>query len=445
MIKNSLLLLAAILFFFSCGRKKQNNENSNSSSPFVKVNGQAFEVNGEAYFYLGTNFWYGLNLGSKGAGGNRERLIRELDRLKAMGINNLRIVAGSEGPDTEPWRMLPSLQPSPGKYNPEVLDGLDFLMYEMGKRKMYAIMCLNNFWPWSGGMGQYLVWAGAADSIPYPPPHPGGDWGKYAEFTAQFYSNQKAMDLFNKHIEFIVNRKNPYTGTEYKNDPTIMSWELANEPRGVNNIKDFLKWVDNTAGLIKRLDSNHLVTTGSEGKTSDSKASGTNLEKDHTSKNIDYATIHIWVQNWGFYDPDKADSTYPAAVKYAIDYIDDQVKIANRLNKPLVLEEFGISRDLNNHAAETPTQVRDKYYKEIFEEVYNRAAKPEPELAGVNFWAWGGEGRPRIPKGVWKMGDDFIGDPPHEFQGWYSVYDTDSSTIAVIKQYADKMNSLGNK
>lgn len=435
-------LLILLLAAWSCQEKK-STETTSDSSAFVKVKNTTFEIEGSPYYFMGTNFWYGLNLGSKGAGGDRERLIRELDHLKSMGVNNLRVVAGSEGPDTEPWRMLPSLQPSPGKYNEEVLDGLDFLLDEMKKRDMYAVMCLNNFWPWSGGMGQYLVWAGAADSIPYPPPHPGGDWGKYAEFTAQFYSNQKAMDMFNKHIEFIVNRTNPYSGVEYKNDPTIMSWELANEPRGVNNIDDFLKWVDNTAALIKKLDPNHLVTTGSEGKTSNAQSSGTNLEKDHSSKHIDYATIHIWVQNWGFYDPEKADSTYPRSVEYALNYIDEHVKIAQKLNKPLILEEFGISRDLNDHDAAAPTTVRDKYYAVLFEDVYKRANKPESELAGVNFWAWGGEGRPREPKSVWKAGDDFIGDPPHEFQGWYSVYDKDSSTIEVIKEYAEKLNGLG--
>jgi mannan endo-1,4-beta-mannosidase len=61
-------------------------------------------------------------------------------------------------------------------------------------------------------------------------------------------------------------------------------------------------------------------------------------------------------------------------------------------------------------------------------------------MAGVNFWAWGGEGRPAVPKGMWKLGDNFIGDPPHEPQGWYSIFDTDSSTIRIIKEYAGKIN-----
>lgn len=433
---NCLLLFSYLFVLQACKTKE-----STRLQDFVVVKNTGFVINGKPYHYLGTNFWYGLNLGSKGAGGNRDRLIRELDRLKALGVTNLRIMAGSEGPDSEPYRMVPSLQTSPGVYNQEVLDGLDFLLNEMKKRDMKAIMCLNNFWNWSGGMAQYLVWSGAADSIPYPPPNPGGNWDTFQKFSAQFYSNQRAVELFNKHIEFIVSRKNNYSSVDYKNDPTIMAWELGNEPRGVNNIDAFLKWIDETAGLIKKLDPNHLVTTGSEGKTSSS-SSGTDLAKDHASKNIDYATIHIWVQNWSIYDPAKPDSTYERSVQYAYDYLRDQEQIAKTINKPVVLEEFGISRDLNSHDPSSTTTIRNKYYASIFEEVHNRANRDSSVVAGCNFWAWAGEGRPRVPEGFWKPGDEFIGDPPHEGQGWYSVYDTDTLTTEIIKNYAGKMNSI---
>jgi mannan endo-1,4-beta-mannosidase len=81
----------------------------------------------------------------------------------------------------------------------------------------------------------------------------------------------------------------------------------------------------------------------------------------------------------------------------------------------------------------------------MFEEVYRRSIEPNSLLSGVNFWAWGGEGRPKKPMGFWKAGDDFIGDPPHEAQGWYSVFDNDSSTIKVIRKYTSKMDSVGVK
>ena len=405
---------------------------------FIRTDKTSFIRNGKVYTFMGTNFWYGLNLGSKGPGGDRARLIRELDQLAAMGVKNLRVMAGSEGPDTEGYRMLPSLQPSPGKYNEDVLEGLDFLLAEMAKRDMVAVMCMNNFWNWSGGVGQYLVWAGASDTIPKPSA-PGGNWDEYQRFAASFYSNEKAMNMFNDHLKFIIGRKNSITGVLYREDPVIMSWELANEPRAVDNQAAFYKWVENTSNLIRSLDPNHLITTGSEGNTSGPFAA-TDVFKDHNFKNIDYATIHLWVQNWAFYDPYKADSTYGPSIDFARSYIKGQLEKAAPLNKPLVLEEYGISRDTNNHAAGTPVTVRDRFYREVFDEVVKEISSGRSAMAGVNFWAWGGEGRPAVPKGMWKLGDNFIGDPPHEPQGWYSIFDTDSSTIRIIKEYAGKIN-----
>ena len=75
----------------------------------------------------------------------------------------------------------------------------------------------------------------------------------------------------------------------------------------------------------------------------------------------------------------------------------------------------------------------------MFEYMYQNIKKDGP-LQACNFWAWGGIGRPRKPKSVWKSGDDLIGDPPHEYQGWYSVYHTDKSTHTIIKEYNDKLN-----
>lgn len=429
-ITRTIFLLMSILMIPAC-----------CLSQFVQVKDTHFTIDNKPYYYMGTNFWYGMNLGSKGTGGDRKRLIRELDALKAMGVNNLRVVAGSEGPDTEPYRMVPAMQTAPGVYNQDVVDGLDFLLSEMKKRNMYAVMCLADFWNWSGGMGQYIVWSGEAQSIPYPPPSPGGDWGKYQEFVAGFYTNQRAMEMLNQHIRYVINRKNNYSGVEYKNDPTIMAWQLANEPRGVNNVDAYRKWISSTTALIKQLDPKHLVTTGSEGITSSSYA-GTDPEKDHSDPNVDYQTIHIWVQNWNIYDPKNGQGTIGASIKYMTEYIEKHEAISKKINKPLVLEEFGISRDLNNHDPKASTTIRDRYYEKVFQTVYEHATAKNSVICGVNFWAWGGEGRPREPEGLWKAGDNFIGDPPHETQGWYSVYNTDTSTNAIIKKYAAKMNMI---
>lgn len=405
---------------------------------FINVNGKQFIRDGKPYYFLGTNFWYGMNLGSSGQGGDRDRLLRELDHLKKIGVKNLRVMGASEGPDTEPWRLRPALQVAPGEYNEEVLDGLDFLLAEMGKRDMVAIMCMNNFWPWSGGMAQYVSWQDDSE-IPYPPICGEGDWQTYQEYTASFYSNENAVTDFFNHLRFTVLRENPYTGTLYRDDPTIMAWQLGNEPRGINNREDFTQWIENTAKYIKSMDSNHLITIGSEGATAHP-SSGNDFLADHQSSYIDYTTIHVWVQNWGWFDP-YDEVSLSSAVEKATAYINQHEVLAEKLNKPVVLEEFGISRDDNDHAVTASVTLRDEYYSQIFTHILDKAAAGSP-LAGLNFWAWGGAGRPREPQAIWYVGDDFTGDPPHEHQGWYSVYNTDLTTLEIIGRYTRKFNSL---
>ena len=405
-----------------------------ASAGFVKTNGTRFELDGARYSYLGTNFWYGMNLGASGSAGDRPRLLRELDRLKSMGVTNLRVVGGSEGPDTEPWRIVPSLQPSRGKTNASLLSGLDFLFSEMKKRNMHAVVCLNDFWPWSGGMAQYLRWAGAS-SIPYPPPAAGGSWTTFQAYTEKFYSNERAVKASNTFVTMIVKR--------YANEPAIMAWELANEPRGGGNVAAFNRWIEKSAELIKSLDKNHLVTTGSEGETPVPVPNGLDFTLNHTYKNIDYATAHIWAQNWGWYDPANPDTTFDSSVAQMKTYLNDHAEKAKKLGKPLVIEEFGLARDGGSFDPASATSMRDKYYHEVFEEVYRAAHAEVPSVAGVNFWAWAGEGVPQKPfGGLWKAGVPFIGDPPHESQGWYSVYGTDQSTIKLITEYAGKMSAL---
>ena len=68
-----------------------------AAQQFVSVKDGHFERGGKPYYYVGTNFWYGAILGSEGQGGDRARLIRELDELKSNGMDNLRILVGSDG------------------------------------------------------------------------------------------------------------------------------------------------------------------------------------------------------------------------------------------------------------------------------------------------------------------------------------------------------------
>jgi mannan endo-1,4-beta-mannosidase len=404
---------------------------SAANTGFVSTNGAQFEVGGQPHYFTGANFWQGMNLAADGASGDRPRLGRELDRLQAAGVTNVRVMASSEGPNTEPYRMVPSLQTSPGVYDADVFAGLDYLLDELDQRDMRAVMVLNNFWHWSGGMAQYVSWN---ENTPIPYPNDTGDWGTYQNYAKKFYTNSDCQDQYKAHIATVVGRVNSVNGKTYENDPTIFSWELANEPRRYP-----AEWIDDTAAYIKSLDSNHMVTTGSEGRWGAEGGQDRDFVPTHDGPDIDYATCHIWPQNWGWYNPADPNS-YSAAEANAIAYLQDHLEDSeNVLDKPLVLEEFGLARDWDPlhdiHDPDSPTSYRDQFFEAMFDEVY-ASALDGGAGAGDNIWAYGGEGRPGDPAPQW------IGDPPHEEPGWYSVYDTDANTLALMSSHAAEMNSL---
>ena len=408
-----------------------------SSGSFVKVIQGQLELDGKPYRFLGANFWQGMNLASTGSGGDRARLLRELDRLQKLGVTNLRVLATSEGANSAPGQIVPSLQPSPGVYNQDLFEGLDFLLNEMQKRHMKAVMILNNFWPWSGGMHQYLEWsakksAKAGDKSPAVAPDP-----KHPNDPSSFYSDQKALKMYNNTVRTVISRTNSITGVPYTQDPTIMSWELASEPRTWKNPDDLNHWIAQTSQMVKKLDPNHLVTAGTEG---DWGWDGIVQKKNAESPNIDYMTLHIWVQNAGWYDPKNPErkKNYDTAISQTHEAIEKNVQAAMQLHKPLVLEEFGLARDDGSLDPKSAVGYRDQYFHDVLEDV-NQMTHAGLPISGAAFWGYSGEAKPSETQ--WKPGDPFTGDPAHEPQGWYSIYGSDASTLKIISDYATKISS----
>ncbi|KAG1054487.1 hypothetical protein G6F43_003512 [Rhizopus delemar] len=374
---------------------------------FVTVDGDRFVLNGETYVVKGANYWQGINLGAvDSAGGNRTRLVKELDEMKEMGINNLRIMASSEGPDDQPFRMRPSLQYAPGKYNEDIFEGLDFFMNEIGKRNMTAVLTLNNFWHWSGGFGQYINWI-TNETIPYPVT----DYDPYTKFARRFYVDDKIKEK---------------ASTLYKNH---IRWQLANEPQ-----EGPREWFEEISKFIKEGAPHHLVSSGIESKLNE-----TDFLNAHGPKDIDYCSSHCWVENWGYYNAsDPSKKSLKKAQKFAKDFINRTTGWANKIHKPILLEEFGMARDAWRNPSDpaykynpgTPTSHKDTYYHGIFQQITHLVH--QGRHAGANFWAYGGLGRSTDEPNQFNM--TWLGDPPHEPKGWYSVYNNDT-TVQVIKKF----------
>ncbi len=419
-ILSVLTLAAAVLC--SCQTKKPS---------FVKVEDGKFVCENYPSHFVGTNFWYGAILGSEGVGGDRARLEAELDTLKALGMTNLRVLVGGDGPDGIPTRVSPTLQKEPGVYNDTIFRGLDYLLAEMAERNMKAVLYINNTWEWSGGYGMYLEWAGAGKAL-----IPAIDgYGPFMESVSAFVTNEKAKEMFYNHVKHVVSRTNTVTGKPYKEDPAIFSWQIGNEPRcfrsdstGQAAFVDFL-WT--TASLIKSIDPNHMVSTGSEGKWG-CEGSLELFEKVHSCPDIDYMNIHIWPYNWSWVRENTLKTNLPVAIANTDEYIDEHLEIAEKYGKPVVLEEFGFPRDDFQFAQGTPTTARDEYYTHVFGRIAE-SAEEGGLFAGLNFWGWGGLAGQSETNIYWQPGDDYCGDPAQEQQGLNSVYACDASTIAVIK------------
>lgn len=52
---------------------------------------------------------------------------------------------------------------------------------------------------------------------------------------------------------------------------------------------------------------------------------------------------------------------------------------------------------------------------------------------GTSPWAYGGVYRPETQKAN-GFGMVWAGDPPHESPGWYSVYDSDTTTLNIVHE-----------
>jgi mannan endo-1,4-beta-mannosidase len=202
---------------------------------------------------------------------------------------------------------------------------MDYFIYKAGLLNLRLILVLTNNWSAFGGMDWYV---------------------KHAGFTkhSTFYTDPTIRTWFKGYINHVLNRVNSYTGVAYKNDPTIMAWQLANEPRctaaDCPNGTAVTAWASDISAYIKSIDTNHLVGTGSEGFYCNQGSDWTvncNNGVDESAmarlSTIDFEGAHFYPNHW--HKPDDWGTTY---------WIPLHISDANAAGKPLILDEFGSQR-----------------------------------------------------------------------------------------------------
>src|SRR5258708_17346853 len=92
------------------------------------------------------------------------------------------------------------------------------------------------------------------------------NWEELRDRTSQFYDCAACKEDYFRQVKKLVGRTNSLTKMGYAADPSIMAWELANEPRPMHPaVNDsYQRWVSATAAVIKSMDAQLLRTPATE-------------------------------------------------------------------------------------------------------------------------------------------------------------------------------------
>jgi mannan endo-1,4-beta-mannosidase len=308
-----------------------------AASDFVRPDGSSFSLNGQPFRYGGTNNYY-LHYASPtmvddvldDAASMNLKVVRSWTFLECGSADGS--VPNSEGgcsQGADHW--MQRWDPQAGKpvYNTGAggLQKLDYLLAQAEARGEKIIMVLTNNWKDFGGMDQYVTWHGL-------------------RYHDQFYTDPGIRADYKAWAAQLINRTNSITGVKYRDDPTIFSWELANEPRciygtlpdsGTCTPQTLVDWADEMSGYVKSLDPNHMVSIGDEGflnwgRSSDwpyNAVDGVDHEALTSLPDIDFGTFHLYPNGWG------------ETISWGTQWIKDHLTAASGYGKPVIAEEFG--------------------------------------------------------------------------------------------------------
>ncbi|KAJ7056836.1 glycoside hydrolase family 5 protein [Mycena amicta] len=313
MIRSTLLLLALAV------------SSVVGQTAFIKTSGTRFTLNGAKYTVVGSNaYWPGL-LGYSSTDINKaftDIANSGATTVRTWGFNE---VTSANGVYFHLWNGKTATV-NTGTNGLQVLDTVVAAAKSHG---LHLIIALTNNWSDFGGMDVYatqLLGSGQAHDV--------------------FYTNPTIIAAYKTYVQAVVSR--------YVNEPTIMAWELANEPRcaGSNTqasstckVSTITTWATNISAFIKSIDANHLVALGDEGffnqpGNADFVYQGTlgiDFAANMKISTLDFGTFHMYPQSWG------ESNTVP----WGQQWITDHATTMKSSNKPVIIEEFGITSNSN--------------------------------------------------------------------------------------------------
>lgn len=322
------LVVGAAIFF--AAQKQRGGGDRPARRGFIGARGASFTLDGQPYRFVGAN------VAVMYRDEDRARMPETLREASQQGLRVVRVWAFGEGDqddikpigDFNDWPRTHPFRRAPGEWNEDQFVHLDRVIAEAARNNLRVQLTLTNWWRDTGGVTQYLRWAGIMDAADDKKPY-----GINVERAMLFYTNDTTRRLVREHIERIVTRRNTVTGTLYRDDPTIMGYELMNEAQALTGRwAERRAWVAEMSAYIKSLDPDHLVTPGIWGYR-------TSWERrewlaEHSLPTIDYCDVHNYPRD----DQDSyVDS--PDALRA---FIDNRAAAAFSIKKPLMFGEFNV-------------------------------------------------------------------------------------------------------
>ena len=158
-----------------------------------------------------------------------------MQAMKQMGGSAMRMYTFPVTRETDTLD-VPKYVIGPGKFDEHSFLTMDTVLAVANEEGMRLIVPFMNNWQWMGGRPQYARFRDKDEK--------------------EFWTDPQLIADFKETIKYVLNRKNTVTGEYYKDDKAIMCWETGNE------LYSTPEWTNDIVGLIKSIDTNHLVMDG---------------------------------------------------------------------------------------------------------------------------------------------------------------------------------------
>ncbi|GBG67999.1 hypothetical protein CBR_g1118 [Chara braunii] len=293
-----------------------------SSSPFVRRNGNQFELNGERYLVHGWNTYWLMTK----AKGQLQEVEQVMADGKSMGLNVCRTWGFFDGPN--------GLQKSPGVFDETMFQGLDLAVATAKKYGIKLIPALCNNWGSYGGKEQYVSWSTGSKQP--------GD---------AFYTDAKCKEYYKNYVKAWVQEMAKYVKSLDPNHMVGTGSEGFYGPGEGSNACNPADWAA---------------------------TQGTDFVRDHKIAEIDFTSAHLYPDHWLAHNLPLVD-----IMKWMTKWISRHIDDSNAMGKPLLIAEFNLRKEpdsspliMSNRAA-----FLGLTYDWLFASVQNKGAG-----AGALFW-----------------------------------------------------------